>query len=85
VSLSRPVAARFPLPATALLSENGRDSVWIVNAGGDAVARRDVTVAERGLERVSVTDGLKAGERVVVAGVHSLQEGQTVRLSEEPL
>ncbi|AWN39257.1 efflux RND transporter periplasmic adaptor subunit [Methylobacterium durans] len=85
VSLSRPVAPRFPLPATAILTENGRDSVWIVNAAGNAVARRDVALAERGPERVTVSGGLNPNERVVVAGVHSLQEGQTIRLSEEPL
>ncbi|MDR7037140.1 RND family efflux transporter MFP subunit [Methylobacterium sp. BE186] len=83
VSLSRPVEPRFPLPATAILTENGRDSVWIVNAAGNAVARRDVALAERGPERVTVSGGLSPDERVVVAGVHSLQEGQTIRLSDE--
>ncbi|KAB1070673.1 efflux RND transporter periplasmic adaptor subunit [Methylobacterium planeticum] len=83
VSLSRPTEERFPLPATALLSEGGRDSVWIVDAAGTGVTRRDVTVAERAPERVAISAGLATGERVVVAGVHSLSEGQVVRLSDE--
>ena len=85
VSLARKIAPRFVLPETAILSEDGRDSVWVVSAGGDAVSRRTVRIAERRAEHVGLTDGLAAGDRVVVAGVHSLKEGQTVRLSEQPL
>ena len=85
VALARPVAPRFYLPATALLSRDGQDFVWIVEGEGTRVARRAVTVSERLGERVALTDGLKAGERVVVAGAHSLSEGQTVRLSDEAL
>lgn len=85
VSLSQAVPRRVPLPATAILSENGRDSVWIVDAAGTHVARRTVSVTERGGDRVAIGEGVSPGERVVVAGVHSLADGQTVRLSDEPL
>ncbi|WP_430910137.1 efflux RND transporter periplasmic adaptor subunit [Methylobacterium sp. sgz302541] len=84
VSLSQATQPRIPLPATALLSEDGRDFVWVVDAAGTHVGRRAVTVAERGPGRVAIGSGLAAGERVVVAGAHSLSEGQTVRLSDEP-
>ncbi|KQO61995.1 RND transporter [Methylobacterium sp. Leaf87] len=80
VSLSRNVAPRFVLPATALLNTDGQDSVWLVDASGKAVTRRPVTVTGRNGSRATVTQGLAAGDRVVVAGIHSLSEGQAVRL-----
>ena len=33
--------------------------------------------------RVAVSDGLAPGERIVVAGVHTLREGQAVRLTDD--
>lgn len=85
VSLTRNVSPTVLLPASALIEDGGRRSVWVVSADGKSVSRRDVTVAaardnaEDG--RIAVVDGLKAGERVVVAGVHVLKEGQAVRLA----
>lgn len=101
VSLERPTARRFVLPATALLEADGRRSVWIVPGGRDKdrqgnprgdlqadlhVERRDVTLADDGADghgRIAVRAGLEPGERVVVAGVHSLSDGQTVRLADD--
>ena len=89
VSLIRPTARRFLLPATALLDADGRRSVWIVSeaAGGQRqVTRRDVTLAAEpdGGPRIAVGGGLQPGERIVVAGVRSLSDGQSVRLPDEP-
>ncbi|MBD8905364.1 efflux RND transporter periplasmic adaptor subunit [Methylorubrum zatmanii] len=91
VSLERRTERRFLLPATALLEAEGRRSVWIVPGEGTRegdlhVARRDVTLdgdghGEHG--RIAVRTGLTPGERVVVAGVHSLRDGQAVRLTDE--
>jgi multidrug efflux pump subunit AcrA (membrane-fusion protein) len=48
------------------------------------VHRREVTLgAVTGSESVEVTSGLRAGERIVVAGVSHLREGMKVRLMEE--
>ena len=50
------------------------------------VARREVTLDGDGPDRhgrVAVRTGLKPGERVVVAGVHSLRDGQAVRLADD--
>ena len=82
VGLSRETKPRFFLPPTAVLDAEGRTSVWVVSDSGDAVFRRDVVVAERTGDRVAVTEGLKAGERIVLAGANSLSEGQRVRLSD---
>jgi membrane fusion protein, multidrug efflux system len=86
VALTRSVPSHVLLPASALLQEGGRKSVWVIAADGTSVTRRAVTViavrenAEDG--RIAVADGLKAGDRVVVAGVHELKEGQAVRLTD---
>ncbi|WP_246686100.1 efflux RND transporter periplasmic adaptor subunit [Methylobacterium sp. WL8] len=85
VSLVRKVPPRFVLPATAILSADGRDAVWVVNAAGDAAKRVAVTVADRRGDYVGVASGLSAGDRVVVAGVYSLAEGQAIRLADTPI
>lgn len=76
VTLTKPVAPRVDLPATALLEQNGKTQVWIVEGG--KVALRDVTVVARAGDRISVT-GLAAGAHVVTVGVHSLRAGQQVK------
>lgn len=84
VTLRRPVAPRIDLPATALLERDGKTLVWVVT--GEAgktnatVSLRDVTVSDRTAQSFAVTAGLKSGERVVVAGVHSLKPGETVKI-----
>lgn len=84
VRLTRPIAPRIELPATALLERDGKIRVWVVapatGASTSTVALRDVTVGARKGGSVDVTAGLEAGERVVIAGVHSLAPGQTVKI-----
>ncbi len=83
VSLGRSKPRSFVLPATALLTEGARRSVWVVAADGRSVARRDVVLgpAPENADEIAVTDGLQPGERVVVAGIHSIRDGQAVRLA----
>jgi RND family efflux transporter MFP subunit len=57
--------------------------VWVVGEDGSKVARRAVTIGELTPVGIAVTDGLKTGEWVVTAGVHSLREGQQVRIVQE--
>ena len=86
VALTRTVPAHILLPTSALLEESGRRSVWVVAADGRSVTRREVTLAEDRTAaeagRMAVTAGLKPGDRVVIAGVHALAEGQAVRLTD---
>jgi RND family efflux transporter MFP subunit len=79
VTLSQPVSPRVDLPATALLEKDGKAQVWIVDPATRKVALRDVTVVTRDDASVAVT-GLAAGDRVVTVGVHSLTQGQQVKL-----
>ena len=77
--MTRPVSPRVDLPATALLDKDGKTSVWIVEPN-NTVALREVTVAARSGDRITATSGVRSGERVVIAGVHSLAPGQAVKV-----
>jgi RND family efflux transporter MFP subunit len=57
--------------------------VWVVGEDGDKVTRRAVTTGELTPVGIAVTKGLETGEWVVTAGVHSLREGQPVRIAHE--
>ncbi len=83
VSYQRSIAAEVPLPATALLEQDGKDFVWIVDPKALTVAQRPVTVGGKTADTVEVTGGVNEGDRVVVAGVHSLKDGQAVKLDGE--
>ena len=79
--LKQEPAPVIELPETALFEEGGRSAVWVVDPAERAVRRRAVTVRPRDAGGpVIVTDGLSRGDIVVIAGVHSLSEGQRVRL-----
>ena len=80
VTFSRPVAAHVDLPATALLEKDGKTFVWVVDPAKSTVSQREVTVGSREGDRIVVTSGIAAGERIVIAGVHSLTAGQDVKV-----
>ena len=80
VTFSRPVAAHVDLPATALLEKDGKTFVWVVDPANSTVSQRAVTIESREGDRVVVTSGISAGERIVIAGVHSLTAGQVVKV-----
>ena len=69
------------LPASALLERDGKTLVWVVDSAAGTVTPVEVKVAERDARGFRV-EGLDPGTRVVTAGVHSLEPGQTVRLAE---
>jgi RND family efflux transporter MFP subunit len=83
VTMSRPVTPRIDLPSTALLEQDGKTQVWIVDPSG-RVALREVKIVARDGNTISIGDGIRAGERVVTVGVHSLKAGQTVKIAPEP-
>lgn len=81
IALPEATDGRMELPATAVLERDGRTSVWLVGPDGRA-GRRDVTLGARRGDQVPVTSGLAAGDRVVIAGVNSLTDGQPVKVTE---
>ena len=69
------------VPDTAVLTEASGTSLWLV--GADAkVTKHAVTLGPPHDGRVAVLSGLAAGERVVTTGVHSLSQGQQVKLAQ---
>ena len=81
LALDEPKPPTVLVPATAILDEGGRTRVWLVSAGGTAVPRPVVLGARRN-DLVTVTEGLAKGDRVITAGVHSLADGQPIKLVE---
>jgi len=71
----------FVLPASAFIGDamNNRSEVWVVG-DDNRVQRRQVQVGTLGAGGVTVLDGLQAGELVATAGVHTLSDGQEVRV-----
>jgi RND family efflux transporter MFP subunit len=57
--------------------------VWVVEGDNGKVSRRAVTTGELTPVGIVVNKGLQKGEWVVAAGVHSLREGQQVRIAQE--
>jgi RND family efflux transporter MFP subunit len=73
----------FVVPASAVLLENGKRSVWVVDGATKKVARRAVDLDEMTQYGLRIT-GVESGELVVSAGAHYLAEGQQVRLETPP-
>jgi membrane fusion protein (multidrug efflux system) len=70
-------SSKLPIvPRAALSSIDGVDRVLVVNNG--VVARRVVAIEDVLSDSIAVTLGLRAGERVVVPYVESLQDGAHV-------
>jgi RND family efflux transporter MFP subunit len=80
VTFTRPESPRVDLPATAILDKDGKSFVWVIDPAKNTVSQREVTVGSRSEGEVIVTKGIASGERIVVAGVHSLRPGQQVKV-----
>ncbi len=76
------------VPAGAIFTPDTetQSHVWIIEpTEGDlgVLKRRPVKTGDLTRHGVLVTDGLKAGEWIVTAGVHSVEEGETVRILQQ--
>ncbi|CDX15825.1 Efflux transporter, RND family, MFP subunit [Mesorhizobium sp. SOD10] len=76
------VEPTIELPMSALLERDGSQKVWIVDPQSSSVSTREIKVAFKSGGSFTVAGGLEAGMRVVTAGVHSLSEGQKVKVPE---
>ena len=79
--------ATIRIPESSVLRDGGRAQVFVLDPASARVALRDVDITpDRTPERWIVRAGLKAGERIVTAGVHRLKPGEEVRIygSETP-
>lgn len=69
----------IPLSAIFGESENQRTYVWVVK--DNKVSKREVTVySPTGEANALISTGVQPRETIVIAGVHQLVEGQTVKV-----
>lgn len=70
------------IPATATFA--GTDikvtNVWVIDPATNTLSRRAVETGRVSSSGLLITDGLKAGEWIVVAGTSSLSDGQEVKI-----
>lgn len=83
VTLSSAIEPRIELPLSAVQEVDGKSRIWVIDTQTQTVSPRDVTFVSRNGHTVVLASGVKAGERVVSAGVNSLKPGQKVKVDEE--
>lgn len=75
----------FVIPASAVLHQQGRSYVFVYSSDTGTIHRRAVQVATAKRDGTMVVAAeLTAGERVVAAGVHHVEDGQRVKVMEKP-
>jgi RND family efflux transporter MFP subunit len=82
VSVIQHVTPRAEVPVRALQETDGHTQVWVIDEQAHTVAPRQVKVLERRGEVAIVDASLRAGERVVIAGLNSLKPGQQIKLDQ---
>ncbi|HYN55545.1 MAG TPA: efflux RND transporter periplasmic adaptor subunit [Methylotenera sp.] len=66
------------IPSSALTEINGKKIVWVIDADNKAQPR-EVVAGQFSEEGVLITSGLQAGEKIAIAGVHTLIKNQLVK------
>jgi RND family efflux transporter MFP subunit len=69
----------FVLPATAIFHQGAQPAVWVVRPKDSTLELRTVTTSRYDDQTATVTDGLRDGESVVLAGVHTVYAGEAVK------
>ena len=70
------------VPASAVLAKDGGNFVWVVDQPANTVSLHKVDLAGDGAG-ARVAGGLAPGARIVTAGIHSLKQGQQVRIEQD--
>ena len=70
------------VPATAVFTgdDMSKNFVWIVDESTSTLSRREVELGKLGRFGVLIKSGIEPGEWIVVKGVHSVKEGEKVRI-----
>ena len=71
--------AALSVPLPAVTAEAEQPFLWVVDPQTTQVRRAPVQLGAYGEARVPVVSGIGAQDWIVIAGVHLLREGQTVR------
>jgi len=70
-------ASQLLIPLAALTVKGGKNLVWVIDAENKAQPR-EVTAGEFTEDGVVIAGGLQAGEKIAIAGVHTLVKGMLV-------
>jgi hypothetical protein len=70
--------AELLIPTSALTELNGQKMVWVIDANNKAQPR-DVVAGQFREDGVLIVSGLQSGEKIAVAGVHTLIKNQQVK------
>jgi multidrug efflux system membrane fusion protein len=68
----------FTLPTTAIFHQGSAPAVWVIAPGTSTLELRPVTVRSYSDHSTTISGGLKDGETVVLAGVHTVYAGERV-------
>jgi multidrug efflux system membrane fusion protein len=71
-------ASTFVVPATAIFHQGAKPAVWVVRPKDSTLELRVVTTSRYDDRTATVIDGLRDGEQVVLAGVHTVYAGEPV-------
>ncbi|WED43349.1 efflux RND transporter periplasmic adaptor subunit [Legionella cardiaca] len=73
---------KLTVPASAVLTmgTNNKTYVWVLNPTTKKVHRQQIQIGELTSTGISVLSGLTSGDWVVIAGIHSLKEGEAVTI-----
>jgi len=71
-------SSQLLIPLAALTAQGGKNLVWVIDAENKAQPR-EVTAGEFTEDGVVITAGLQAGEKIAIAGVHTLVKGMPVK------
>jgi RND family efflux transporter MFP subunit len=69
----------FIVPATAIFHQGAQPAVWVINPKDSSLELRPVSASRYNAQSATVTGGLRDGEQVVMAGVHTVYAGEKVR------
>ena len=70
------------IPATAVFTgeDRSKNFVWVVDESTKTLSRRAVEIGKLARFGILIKNGLQSGEWIVVKGVHSVKEGEAVRI-----
>lgn len=84
VLVDAPRAPAIRLPLQAVFGQDRQSFVWVLDRGSMTVRQQPITLQGAEGNLLLVAQGLKPGDLVVTAGVHTLHKDQKVRLYQEP-
>lgn len=79
-TLASSTSAAIYLPKSAIIEKDGKSFVWVIDTEKAVANSRAVTLGQEGHDHIEIKTGLDAGMRIVTSGVHSLTEGQAIRV-----